>query len=52
LLGVLASTWWVPSFHVTLLAGPPWLAFISLCYLMWKKAQVVLKLALNGQARK
>jgi amino acid transporter, AAT family len=39
LLGVLASTWWVPSFHITLLAGPPWLAFITLCYLVWRKAQ-------------
>jgi len=37
LLGVLVSTWWVPSFHVTLLAGPPWLAFITLCYLIWRK---------------
>lgn len=37
LLGVLISTWWVPSFHVTLLAGPPWLAFITLCYLVWKR---------------
>jgi AAT family amino acid transporter len=40
LLAVLASTWWVPSFHVTLLAGPAWLAFITLCYLVWKKTQV------------
>jgi amino acid transporter, AAT family len=39
LIGVLISTWWVPSFHVTLLAGPPWLAFITLCYLVWGKAQ-------------
>jgi amino acid transporter, AAT family len=39
LLGVLVSTWWVPSFHVTLLAGPPWLAFITLCYLAWKGSQ-------------
>ncbi len=39
LLGVLASTWWVPSFHVTLLAGPPWLAFITVCYLIWRKAR-------------
>jgi len=23
LLGVLISTWWVPSFHITLLAGDP-----------------------------
>jgi amino acid transporter, AAT family len=39
LLGVLISTWWIPSFHITLLAGPPWLAFISLCYLVWKKTR-------------
>jgi amino acid transporter, AAT family len=38
LVAVLVSTWWVPSFHVTLLAGPPWLAFISLCYLVWKRS--------------
>jgi amino acid transporter, AAT family len=37
LLGVLVSTWWLPDFHVTLLAGPPWLAFITLCYLVWRK---------------
>ena len=37
LLGVLISTWWLPDFHVTLLAGPPWLAFITLCYLVWRK---------------
>jgi amino acid transporter, AAT family len=38
LAAVLISTWWIPSFHVTLLAGPPWLAFITLCYLVWKRA--------------
>ena len=38
---VLISTWWVPSFHVTLLAGPPWLIFISLCYWAWKRANRV-----------
>jgi amino acid transporter, AAT family len=37
LLGVLISTWWVPSFHITLLAGPPWLLFITLCYLASKR---------------
>ena len=36
LLAVLASTWWVPAFHVSLLAGPPWLAFLSLCYFIWR----------------
>jgi amino acid transporter, AAT family len=38
LLLVLLSTWWIPSFHVTLLAGPPWLLFITLCYFAWKRA--------------
>ena len=41
LLGVLISTWWVPSFHITLLAGLPWLAFITLCYWGWKKTHGV-----------
>jgi L-asparagine transporter-like permease len=39
LLGVLISTWWVPGFRVTLKAGPPWLAFITLCYFVWRKAR-------------
>src|SRR5215468_8653083 len=39
LLGVLASTWWVPDFHVSLLAGPPWLAFLTLCYFIWRAYQ-------------
>jgi AAT family amino acid transporter len=37
LLGVLISTWWVPNFRVTLLAGPPWVLFITVCYLVWQK---------------
>jgi AAT family amino acid transporter len=37
LLGVLVSTWWVPGFHITLLAGSGWLAFISVCYLIWSR---------------
>ncbi|HXR32874.1 MAG TPA: amino acid permease [Verrucomicrobiae bacterium] len=39
LLGVLVSTWWVPSFHITLLAGGPWLVFITLCYLAWGRVR-------------
>jgi L-asparagine transporter-like permease len=38
LVSVLISTWWVPSFHIALLAGPPWLIFITLCYLAWRHA--------------
>jgi amino acid transporter, AAT family len=37
LLGVLISTWWVPDFHITLLAGPPWLLFITACYFASKR---------------
>jgi len=36
---VLISTWWIPDFHVALLAGPPWLAFLTLCYFIWRKLQ-------------
>ena len=39
LLVVLISTWWVPGFRVTLRAGLPWLAFITLCYLVWRKTR-------------
>jgi L-asparagine transporter-like permease len=38
-LAVLVSTWWVPGFRITLLAGAPWLAFITVCYFVWRKAQ-------------
>src|ERR1035438_5845913 len=33
------STWWIPAFHVTLLAGPPWLLFITFCYFAWKETK-------------
>jgi len=32
LAGVMISTWWIPGMKITLLAGPPWLAFITVCY--------------------
>ena len=37
LAAVLVSTWWVPGLRITLKAGIPWLLFISLCYLVWKR---------------
>ena len=37
LLGVLASTWWIPDFHVALLSGPPWLVFLTVCYFIWRQ---------------
>jgi amino acid transporter, AAT family len=37
-LAVLVSTWWVPGFRVTLLAGVPWLAFVTVCYFVWRAA--------------
>jgi L-asparagine transporter-like permease len=39
LLAVLASTWWVPDFHVSLLAGLPWLGFVTVCYFIWRTYQ-------------
>lgn len=39
LLAVLISTWWIPGMKITLEAGVPWLAFISLCYLVWTRRQ-------------
>jgi L-asparagine transporter-like permease len=39
LTAVLVSTWWVPGLRITLTAGLPWLAFISLCYLAWTQAR-------------
>jgi amino acid transporter, AAT family len=39
LTAVMVSTWWVPGFRITLKAGLPWLAFISLCYFAWAGRQ-------------
>ena len=39
LTAVLLSTWWIPDLRITLIAGVPWLVFISLCYLVWRKAR-------------
>jgi AAT family amino acid transporter len=39
LTAVLISTWWVPGLRITLIAGVPWLLFISLCYLVWRKVR-------------
>jgi L-asparagine transporter-like permease len=36
---VLVSTWWVPGLRITLTAGLPWLLFITLCYLGWRKTR-------------
>ncbi len=38
-LAVLVSTWWVPGFRITLRAGAPWLAFITVCYFVWRRAR-------------
>jgi AAT family amino acid transporter len=37
LVAVGISTWWIPGMRITLAAGLPWLAFISLCYLVWER---------------
>jgi len=35
LLGVTLSTWFAPGLRITLMAGVPWLVFISLAYGAW-----------------
>ncbi len=35
LLGIMVTTWWVPGMRDTLLAGVPWIAFISAVYFLW-----------------
>lgn len=40
LAAVTVSTWWIPGMKITLGAGVPWLAFISLCYLVWARWRV------------
>lgn len=37
-LAVMLSTWWVPGFRITLLAGVPWLAVLTVCYFGWRRA--------------
>ena len=37
-LAVLVSTWWVPGFRVTLLAGVPWLVVLTLGYFLWSRS--------------
>jgi L-asparagine transporter-like permease len=46
---VLVSTWWVPRFRITLLAGAPWLAFITVCYFVWRRRRS--RLAVQGETR-
>ncbi len=38
-LAVLISTWWVPGFRITLMAGVPWLGFLTVCYFVWRRAR-------------
>jgi L-asparagine transporter-like permease len=37
LVAVLISTWWVPGFRITMIAGPIWLVFMTICYLIWAR---------------
>ena len=39
LMAVLISTWWIPGMRITLEAGLPWLAFVSVCYFLWARRQ-------------
>ncbi len=39
ILAVMVSTWWVPGFRITLLAGVPWLALLSAGYWVWSRTR-------------
>lgn len=39
LVAILLTTWWVEGMRPALVAGLPWLAFISLAYLVWAHKQ-------------
>jgi amino acid transporter, AAT family len=39
LVAITISTWWVPGLRITLAAGLPWMAFISVCYLVWARVR-------------
>jgi amino acid transporter, AAT family len=38
-IAVLFSTWWVPGFRITLQAGAPWLAIVTVCYFVWRRTR-------------
>jgi AAT family amino acid transporter len=39
ILAVMVSTWWVPGFRITLLAGVPWLAVLTAGYWLWSRTK-------------
>jgi amino acid transporter, AAT family len=39
ILAVMVSTWWVPGFRITLEAGVPWLALLTVGYWVWSRTK-------------
>jgi L-asparagine transporter-like permease len=37
-LAILISTWWVPGMRIALQAGIPWIALLTLLYLVWARS--------------
>ncbi len=52
IVAILATTWWVEGMRVTLLAGIPWLGFISGCYVIWYRVRQAQGARLKAQGRK
>ncbi len=48
--GIIATTWWVPGMRPTVLSGVPWLAFLTVTYLVWRRQRVVQPAALPVEA--
>jgi amino acid transporter, AAT family len=38
---IIVTTWWVPGMRPTILSGVPWLAFLTVVYLIWRRSRSV-----------
>jgi hypothetical protein len=47
--GITTTTWWAPAMRPTILSGVPWLAFLTVTYLIWKREKVVQPAAIPVQ---
>jgi len=49
--GILLTTWWIPDMRPTILAGVPWIAALSVAYLIWsRRSSAAAKAAAAGKA--
>jgi len=51
LAAITVSTWWVPGMKITLIAGLPWLGFITVCYFVWVRVNKRSAVSLGSSAK-